>query len=353
MIELLEAVQAQRGIPLEVLYESIEEALTTAARIETGTESAVVAIDRTTGTPTIFERLCVVAEVTDRTTEIANVAGYEPGDFYDRPLDAKGFGRVAAVTARQVVSKRVIEFERERAFSKYRLLEGTLVDALVQRVERGNVYVLLDADNEACLPREHYRGPAPAINDRVRVVIESVRKTARGPAVWLSRASDRFIAALLPTWDLRAIAQSETGVLVAGRNPPNDYLDQLRTLGSAIGKNVRFCFWDEPFALIGYAMTALGGPDDWGWRSLVRIEPDNIAIVPAEAAALDLMLVERIANYRIIASDDITAVRAELQIERFAHHVETASTHVEKPDVAVDPAILAELLKFRAEREGQ
>ena len=99
----------------------------------------------------------------------------------------KGFGRIAAQTAKQVILQRVREAERENVFNQYKDRKGELISGIVRRFERGNIIVDLGGA-EAVLPvreqvpRESYRA-----GDRIVAYVVDIDKTARGPQIILSR----------------------------------------------------------------------------------------------------------------------------------------------------------------------
>ena len=347
MIDLLASIEQQRGIPLPLMLEAVEEALTAAARIELKDAQIVVSVDRTTGNPQVFRRRAVVETVNDPLTETAPGLGYEPGDFMDEPVDAQNFGRRAALTAREIVARRVIEFERDRVFNKYRELEGTLIHALVQRVEGGHVYALLDRQgNEAVLPREHYEGTPPAINEWIFCVVDGVRKTARGPAIFLSRASENFISALLPGWPIVTVAR-EPGVrtLVAvslnGSEEPDPTV--LPAAERELGEPITWCdFSDDLPSFVASAIAALGGD-----VSSVIVEPDAVLVAPTD---VDLGLVSRLVGTNLYGTDDVAGTRQELEAQRFANALQEPVVERRESPVVMTDEQIAILQRFRDER---
>jgi N utilization substance protein A len=350
MLELLSAVEAQRGIPMPLLIEAVEEALTAAARIELADAQVAVSVDRQTGATQVFTRRIVVDNVADPVREIAQCPGYELGDFVDTPVAAAGFSRLAALTAREVVSKRVLEFERERVYSKFQVLEGTLVHGLVQRCENGHVYALVDRDNEALLSRDDYDGEPPAINDWVYVVVETVRKTARGPAILLSRASARFVAALLPGWNVAAVAR-DPGTLTlvavilpdgAAGPPPHPLTNAILELGDPIV----WCPWSaDPASFVASAINALGNDCPF-----VMVEPNGVIVAPIPDA--HVKMVADLTGLRILPTDDIVDTRAALEAERLSFAMEHTILPNDHADaLSLSDAQMAELIRFRDEHQ--
>ena len=130
----------------------------------------------------------------------------------------KELGRIAAQTAKQVILQRVREAERQGIFSEYKDREGTLVRALVHRIEKRTVILDLGR-TEAVLPeREQIPGERYMAGDRVRAYIMEVKNTPKGPQVVLSRAHPGFLVRLFET-EIPEIAEGIVQVRGAAREP--------------------------------------------------------------------------------------------------------------------------------------
>jgi N utilization substance protein A len=203
MIAALREIENERNISFESLLEALESALISAYKRNFGPDAnAIVSIDRQTGDYKVYHRRNVVdGEVSDPKLEISkSEAGskYESGDFFDKEVTPKDFGRIAAQTAKQVIVQRIREAERDTVYNTYSAKLHDIVMGSVQRYEQRNMYVLLDNKNEALLPfseqvpRENFR-----INDRIRAYVLDVRKTNKGPLVVLSRAAEGLVQRLI------------------------------------------------------------------------------------------------------------------------------------------------------------
>lgn len=120
-----------------------------------------------------------------------------PGDELEFPLEAHAdFGRIAAQTAKQVVLQSIREAERASIQQEFAGKEGEIVSGIVQRFERGNVYIDLGRavgimfHNES-IPGEHYR-----VGQRMRFYVLAVQDDPRRPGIVLSRAHPRFVVKL-------------------------------------------------------------------------------------------------------------------------------------------------------------
>ena len=119
------------------------------------------------------------------------------GDELEFPLESKeNFGRIAAQAAKQVILQRLREAERESIVKEFKGREGEIVSGLVQRIERGNIFVDVGRAtavmpyNES-IPGEHYR-----IGERLKFLIVSVQDDARMPGILLSRSHPKFVGKL-------------------------------------------------------------------------------------------------------------------------------------------------------------
>lgn len=119
------------------------------------------------------------------------------GEELEFPLKSEvNFGRIASQAAKQVILQKIREIERESITKEYRGKEGEIVSGVVQRMERGNVYIDLGRAvgimfyNET-IPHEHYR-----LGERLRFYLLAVQEETKVPGVILSRSHPRFIAKL-------------------------------------------------------------------------------------------------------------------------------------------------------------
>jgi len=119
------------------------------------------------------------------------------GDELWQELEAKtDFGRIAAQTAKQVIIQRIREAERETIYEEYRDKENLVVSGIVQRIERGAVFIDIGRTVGVLFPEEQIQGERYRIGQRLRVLILEVQKDPRGPTIVLSRAHPKMITKL-------------------------------------------------------------------------------------------------------------------------------------------------------------
>ncbi|MEK3886937.1 transcription termination factor NusA [Bacillus sp. FSL K6-3431] len=195
--ELLDALiilEKEKGISRDVLIEAIEAALVSAyKRNFNQAQNVRVDLNLNTGTMRVFARKEIVDEVFDSRLEISldearkiNPA-YEPSDIVELEVTPKDFGRIAAQTAKQVVTQRVREAERGIIYSEFVDREDDIMTGIVQRQDPRFIYVSL-GKIEALLPQsEQMPNETYKPHDRIKVYITKVEKTTKGPQIYVSR----------------------------------------------------------------------------------------------------------------------------------------------------------------------
>jgi transcription termination/antitermination protein NusA len=193
-IEALSEIEREKGIGKEVLIEAIEAALISSYKRNFNTAQNVrVDINRLTGVIRVFARKTVVDEVLDPRLEISLYAAreinpnYSLDDIVEIEVTPREFGRIAAQTAKQVVTQRIREAERGLIYNAFVDKEEDIVTGIVQRVDPRNLYVDL-GKVEAVLPvNEMMPTDKFKLNDRVKGFITRVENTTKGPQIVLSR----------------------------------------------------------------------------------------------------------------------------------------------------------------------
>lgn len=193
-LDALTALEQQKGISRDVLIEAIEAALVTAyKRNFNQAQNVRVDINLATGTMLVYSRKDVVEEVADDRLQVsledAQVINphYAIGDVVEEEVTPRNFGRIAAQTAKQVVTQRVREAERGLIYEEYVDREDDIVNGIVERLDARNIYVGL-GKVEAVLPaNEQIQTETFRPHERIKVYITKVERTTRGPQVFVSR----------------------------------------------------------------------------------------------------------------------------------------------------------------------
>ena len=203
LIQVAEAVSRERSIDKEEVILAMEEAIQKAARSKYGLERDIRAnIDRKNGSINIAQFTEVVETIENQLTQMTideaqrRKLTLQIGDFYKEALPPIDFGRIAAQTAKQVISQKVREAERERQFHEYKDRIGEIVVGTIKRVENHSVTIDLGRGEaiikrDQMIPREQLKP-----GDRLRSFIVDVTQETRGAQIFLSRSSNDFLAAL-------------------------------------------------------------------------------------------------------------------------------------------------------------
>ncbi len=271
----VDQIAAEKGIPAEKVMGAIEAAIAAAYKREYRKRSEVVRakFDPRTGDMEFWQVKTVVdpsevrivaegeeepqlsadsEELLPRYNEDRHIFVEEAkkikkdaksGDEVEFPLEAHAdFGRIAAQTAKQVVLQNLRDAERASVKEEFADKEGEIVSGLIQRFERGNVYVNLGRAIGIMFPNESIPGERYRLGDRMRFYVLAVQDDARRPGIVLSRSHPNFVKKLFElevpeiadgTVEIKEIAReagSRTKIAVASREEGVD------PVGSAVGQ---------------------------------------------------------------------------------------------------------------------
>lgn len=203
--QALRDLEEQKGINADYFIESLESALTSAYKKNFGeAKSAFVKLNPEKNTIKIYSYKTIVSEVLDSDKEISLAEAklikksYKIGDLVQQEETPKNFGRIAAQTAKQVVMQRLREAERSRVMDEVNTKQDELVTGIIRRVEGDNVYVDLGMTQvEGILSKkDQIPGEKYKLNERIKVVVKSVKDGYNAPYVQLSRSSASFVRKL-------------------------------------------------------------------------------------------------------------------------------------------------------------
>ena len=205
LLRIVEAVANEKSIDKELVIGSMESAIQKAALTKFGSENEIqVEINRDTGEITIQKVLNIVENVEDPSREITLDAAkkieksdeLKIGGKVFEELPQVDFGRIAAQSAKQVISSRVREAEKNRQYQDFIDKEGQILSGIIKRLEFGNVIVDLGKaegviKKDELIPREILK-----TGDRVKAYCYEVKKEIKGHQIFLSRAHPQFLARL-------------------------------------------------------------------------------------------------------------------------------------------------------------
>ncbi|NLN63582.1 MAG: transcription termination/antitermination protein NusA [Myxococcales bacterium] len=248
---ILDQVSRDKGINKTVLIEAIEAAILTAAKKNFGASKELEArFNEETGIVDLFQYMLVVDDVTDPAREISledaakakletslgEELGFqifyrdedekkaakqdkEYGELLGMKTAGRGFGRIAAQTAKQVITQRVRDAERENIYNEYKDRKDEVIAGVVRRFERNNNIIVDLGRTEAVIPareqapRESYR-----LGDRVMAYVKDIDKEAKGSQIVLSRTHPGLLKKLFEM-EVPEIYEGIVSIVAVAREP--------------------------------------------------------------------------------------------------------------------------------------
>ncbi|WP_119342884.1 transcription termination factor NusA [Facilibium subflavum] len=229
LLLVIETVANEKEVSKEILFEAMEEALAMATKKRFNEDVKIrVSIDRKTGEYDTFRQWEIVDEdhfienyAAELYVDVAREKGHDVnvGDILEEPLESIEFGRIAAMTAKQVIMQKVREEEKRLMVERFTDKVGKIVYGEVKRVTRDFIVVDLGNDAEGVLyrsellPKENYR-----MNDKLRACVLKIDAEAKGYQILLSRASNSMLRALLEL-EVPEVAEELMDIMNIARDP--------------------------------------------------------------------------------------------------------------------------------------
>ncbi len=223
---ILDQICRDKGIDRALLIDAIEEAVRSAVRKKFGSRRDIeVQFNEELGEIEVFQYRTVVEEVFDEETEISldEARKLDPeveleDDLGEKLDNIADLGRIAAQSAKQVIIHRMRDAEREVIYDMFRDRQGSIVNGIVQRFERGKMIINLGR-TDAVLPRE---GQIPKRSfkqgDRIRAYLLEVRQESRDAQLLLSRTCNEFLVKLFEL-EVPEIAEGIVKIMGCSREP--------------------------------------------------------------------------------------------------------------------------------------
>jgi len=195
----------ERGLARDIVVETVEAAVAAAYRKGYGHPRQIIhaRLDPETSLFKITQGFEVVEEVEDANSQITLKngkkikKGVKIGDEIEEPLQPHSdFGRIAAQTAKQVITQRIREAERTLILNEFKKKERTLINATVQRIEGSNIILDLGKTTAIMPALEQIPTEHNYLGQRLKVYVKSVEETNRGPKILVSRSDTGLISGL-------------------------------------------------------------------------------------------------------------------------------------------------------------
>ena len=158
-------------------------------------------------------------------------------------ITPKNFGRIAAQTAKQVISQKFLEIERNNLFNKFDVKKGKIITGIVRGFEYRNIIINL-GDIETILPeKEQIPGEIFNVNDRIKLYVIDVKRFSKGISIFVSRTNPNFIRCLFEL-EIPEISSGIVKIVDIARDPGKrskvavtSQNDEVEAIGSCVGEN--------------------------------------------------------------------------------------------------------------------
>ena len=205
LFEAAEQLEREKGISKDVLVSSLCDALVAAYKKhirDKDAENVEAILDESTGEIGVFRTKVVVSEVENEDLEISLEDAKEIDEEVELDDEVKievtpeNFGRIAAQSAKQVITQRIREAERKLVLDEFLSKKGTLITGIIQRRDERNVIVNIGKTDAVMPSREQIPGEYYKPGNRIRVFVLDVKETSRLPQVIVSQAHPELVREL-------------------------------------------------------------------------------------------------------------------------------------------------------------
>lgn len=203
LVQALNDIERERGIPKRALVDAIKAALSTAYKKNFGVAQNVsVEFNEANGEVKVFSQKKISDEVKDPRLELSLEDAQELypecklEDLVYVEATPSEFGRIAAQTAKQVVIQKLREAERSLIYEEFLEREGEIITGTIQRVESKTVYISLGRTEGIMLAVDQIYGEKYEVGQRVKAYIYEVKNTPKGPNIFVSRSHPYFLRRL-------------------------------------------------------------------------------------------------------------------------------------------------------------
>lgn len=355
----LDELEKTKGIKKEFFIEKLTEALVAAYKKNFGeTKNVEVRLNPEKNTIKFYAYKTVVDVVEDNETQISLEEArtikksYKVGDMVAEEFVPKDFGRIAAGTAKQVITQKLREAERTAAFGELEEKVDTLMNGYVRRQESDTYYIeLANTQIEGVLmPADQIANERYVINERIKVYVKKLRETARGVQAIVSRTNPGFVRKLFENEvpeistghvEIKSIVREagyRTKMAIYSADPQIDPLGacvgnkgtRVNSVVSELGgEKVDIIIWsDDPFEYIARALSP---------ASVVSVEIDEATksarvIVPDDK--LSLAIGKSGQNVRLAAK--LTGWKIDVKSESKAQAEDAIAQEVEEEVISLD-----------------
>ena len=328
-IKAVDIVSKEKCISRDVIFEAMELALQSAYKKNFDSKTNVrVSINRDTGDIKVYSVLNVVDEISDEDEEAYSkilvddaekiVKGIKAGETIETEVTPRDFGRVATATAKQVITQKIREAERNSIMNEFEGKQDELLVGIVSREDAVNYYIDLGRAHGILPKKELIPGEKIEMGSSVKVYVTKIDDTGKAPLILLSRSHYGFIKRLLELevpelqegivklYSVARDAGSRSKVAVYSDNPRVDAIGAcigekssriLRMMKELNGEKLDIVLYDkDPVKFIKNALSPAKEVN------VIIMDPkNNVALAVAEGDQLSLAIGKKGQNVRSAA----------------------------------------------------
>ena len=334
LVEALNALEKEKEISTETLFEAIENSLITACKNHFGkADNVKVEINRETGDFLCYAEKEVVETAEEVEDDLLQICiddavkvskKAKVGDILNVEIKSKEFGRIATQNAKNVILQKIREEERSVIYGQYYEKEKDVVTGIVQRYVGKNISINLGKADALLNESEQVKGEVFKPTERIKVYILEVKNTPKGPKILVSRTHPELVKRLFEsevteikdgTVEIKSIAReagSRTKIAVWSNNPNVDPVgacvgmngERVNSIVDALrGEKIDIVEWDEnPGNLIQNALSpakivaVFADPDE---KTAKVVVPDYQLSLAIGKEGQNARLAARLTGYKI------------------------------------------------------
>ena len=331
LFEAAEQLEREKGISKEVLIEALQDALVAGYKKhikDKEAENVEAILDEESGEIGVFRTKEVVKKVEDPDTQISLKEAKEIDEDVELEDEVKievtpeDFGRIAAQSAKQVITQRIREAERKLVLDEFMSKKGTLITGIIQRRDDRNVIVNIGKTDAVMPAKEQLPGEYYKPGNRIRVFVLNVKETTRLPQVIVSQAHSEIVRELFEL----EVPEIEDGIV------------EIKSIAREAGYRTKLAVWsndpsvDSVGACIGprgSRIQTIVGELKNEKIDIVRYSEDPVeyivnALSPARIISVDILADEEDKKeaFVIVPDDQLSlAIGREGQNVRLAHRL--------------------------------
>jgi len=374
LFQALTMLSEEKGIDKETLLEALEAALISAYKKNFKSASNVsVKFNEEEGTMKVFARKKVVDEVENEREEI-NLdeareidLSYEIGDIVEQEVTPTNFGRIAAQAAKQVVTQRVREAERDIIYEEYIDREEDVLTGIVERVDAHNVFVNIGKVEAKLSRMDQIESEKYEVHDRIKVYVTKVTKTNKGPQVSISRSHPGLLKRLFEmevpeiydgTVEIKSISREageRSKISVYASNPEVDPVGSCvgpkgqrvqAVVNELNGEKIDIVKWSEdPVIYVSNALSPSEVIDvlvDEEERATTVIVPDDQLSLAIGKRGQNARLAAKLTGWKIDIKSESEAKESGIEFGELKEVEEDVLEETPKPEESSDDFLLTE-----------